>query len=150
VLPKIIRNKFIILLCLILLGGCATMEKKRGMKVTPKYYDEISYAITENPAKLTIKCRPPSEQIMVDEYAVFINNEITFNLKKHSDNEIFLDPGDYSISFKGIPSGMKGIYGNYFGKPSTIQIELKENDYRIIEYTGPYWMWSKGKVNIEL
>lgn len=100
--------------------------------------------------KLVIKLIPPSQQFAVHQYVVTIDSDDYFEVSKHSDFEILLDPGEHSIKVFAIPSTWKGVYGEIFGKPSNTRINIKENDYIIFEYSGPFWMWSNGKLERKL
>lgn len=138
--------------CLLILAlfspGCATLEKNRGARLTPKLSYEHDFSKTPQTGILKIECRPPSEQLIIDEYVINIDNEFNAQVSKHSDVDITLDEGDHDLVFYAIPTGMKGLYGNKFGKQKNASVKIKENQMTIIRYYGPYSMFSDGDLEI--
>lgn len=151
------RYKFLILCLLLCLAastsGCATMfnEKKRAIQYTPKGKYSFDLSSGSNAGILVIQARPPSEQVLIKNYAIVVDDNEPIEVFKHSDTDIILDVGKYTVKLYASSSkGTKWLYGETFGKVTTEEINIEKDKTLIFEYTGPYWMGNEGKLEEKL
>lgn len=145
------RVIFFILLCLVA-GGCVTAKYEQSLaeNKTPKYFSEYNFSSGENAAVLKLEARPPSQQFLIYYYQINIDNYQPLIVFKHSDSDIKLDPGNHIIQITAVKGKDEAkAVNNYFGKPAEIKIDLSNNEWKTIEYVGPYWMWDKGKLSVK-
>ena len=140
-----IKRPLFLALIVIFIGGCTTLSGKNlEMEVTPKRYYEFDLSSTNHPTNVILRAFPPSQQFAVTYYVLSLDGHEPVQILKHSECKISLDPGNHTLTIYAIPNTFKGIYGDSFGKPSTLRFTVKNNEILILEYTGPFWMWSKG------
>jgi len=143
----------ILLLCLTLFVifstfGCATLfnEKAMAIRTTPKGRHNFDLSSGSDVGKLIIQARPPSRQLFVKYYTVSIDNHEPLEVFKYSDSEIILDAGKHELKLYIVAGkGSKWLYGETFGKIATREINIEKCQTLILEYTGPYSMFGKGK-----
>jgi hypothetical protein len=137
------KKIFIVTMTSLFLCGCATLPlpesewertrlEKRGMK---KGY-ELDLSKTNKTGRLLIHCIPPSQQMLVNNYEIQIDNNSPFEVFKYSDVTIILDMGGHLIT----------INAKDFGKTSQKKVFISEDRTENLSYAGPYWMWSSGKL----
>jgi hypothetical protein len=140
--------KVIIIFFSIFLSGCATLETHYAQAIYSR--QNYTFILTEGDEAysiVNILCLPPSQQIFMSNYQIVIDHKEIFKVFKHSEVELKLKPGGHSIVFSSIPDDLKPLYGESFGRPSTLLIFIKENEHKKYSYTGPYWMWSEGTID---
>lgn len=131
-------NKISFICVLLILCGCAgnTWERQLGEEQTPRTDSAIDLSSGLETGQLVLESRPPSIQYMIKSYQVTIDDKDPFLINKHSNTEIKLDAGVHTFV----------IQAPKFGKASKIKVDLRANDIVILEYVGPYWMASSGKL----
>lgn len=133
------RKVWLLMFCVLSLCGCVTanFERKLGESSTPKERSDLNLATGTETARLILEARPPSEQLMVNRYEFYIDDHGPYEVSKHSDTDITLDAGKHVLRV--------GAVG--FGKQSRYEFSLTQSEWLRLEYVGPYWMWSSGKVS---
>lgn len=125
---------------ILLLSGCITMlpesqwERGRLDREGAKKYYEFNMAKTEPTGELLIHCVPPSQQVMVKNYEIQIDDSQKIKVFKYSDTRIKLDIGAHIVTVNA-----KG-----FGRSSQKDVFIEETIPTTLRYMGPYWMWSAG------
>ncbi|MBI4242466.1 MAG: hypothetical protein HY606_00080 [Planctomycetes bacterium] len=140
--------KIIILLPLIFLVGCATLEsglEKKKLEGGKQNYN-FDLSTTPKTGILLIYAIPPSQQIAINNYGIKIDDRDIITIFKYSSTRIIIDTGSHKLEIFALPKIWKGIYGDVFGKLTTKQILIEESKSVAFEYTGPYWMWAEGKL----
>lgn len=138
------KKELIIVLLLVILSisGCVRMlpesqwEQIRLDREGMKGNYEFNIAKTETRGELLIHCIPPSQQIMIKNYEIQIDDNEKIEIFKYRDVRITLDVGTHVVTINA-----KG-----FGRSSRKNVFIEEAVTTILTYTGPYWMWSAGKL----
>lgn len=133
------KQSLLAIFCAVFLCGCVTasFERKLGESSTPKDRSELNLVKSTETARLILEARPPSEQLMIHNYEFYIDDQGPYEVSKHSDTDITLDAGKHVLQI-----GAKG-----FGKQSRYEFSLTQSEWLRLEYVGPYWMWSSGKIS---
>ncbi|MFC1807885.1 hypothetical protein ACFL0T_05915 [Candidatus Omnitrophota bacterium] len=150
---KKILYLFAIFLIAVSLQGCVTTSQNIRANVercTPKGRNLYDFATTPQIGKLVIMCWPPNSDQVINNYAVEINDMEPIVVYKHSETRIKLDTGTYNVKIYAPASkATQWLYGKSFGKVSNIDVEVKQNMSLVLDYTGPFWAASEGKVEIK-
>ena len=140
------------LICLLsmtmLVSGCVTIESRnemRRLEKSKKSY-QFNLAGTTITGNLLIHVIPPSQQFVIDQYGVKIDDEDVIPIMKYSDAVFVLDEGIHRVEVFALPRIWKGIYRDFFGKPTVKQISITRGVTIAFQYMGPYWMWAEGKL----
>lgn len=135
--------KISIIILTFFLAGCALLrfpesqwEQERLDRRGEKQYHEYNIAESQSTGALLIHCIPPSQQGGVKNYEIQIDGKPKIEVFKYSDIRIILDSGDHLVTVNA-----KG-----FGADSKKNIFITEGIQTALTYTGPYWMWSAGKL----
>lgn len=134
------------LFLLIFLSGCATLETHYAQAKYERQNYSFDLSDGGDYSTVNISCLPPSQQVFISNYQFVIDNREIIKVFKHSEVDLKLKPGEHTITISSIPDSLKFIYGETFGKPSTVLLYIKENEHKKYKYTGPYLMTSKGTI----
>jgi hypothetical protein len=136
---------------LISLSGCVStliVEKTAAVATTAKQ-DKFSFDLSTPGADigiLIVQCRPPSNQMLVDKYAMAIDSYAPLVVTKQSDTDIKLNAGEHSIKFYAT-SGKSGESEKVtFGKLTKKEVVIAKDKEQSLKYTGPYRLFGEGKV----
>ena len=123
---------------MLVLCGCVTapIERKLGENETPRTDSVMDRSTRGETAHLLLKLRPPSIQYMISKYEVTIDGQKSFLISKHSNTDITIDAGHHSII----------IQTPRFGRSSKLTFDVRKGEMVVLEYVGPYWMWSVGQL----
>ena len=141
-------------LILIFLSGCAStmaVEKVTAMATTAKQ-DKFSFDLSTPGAdsgKLIVHCRPPTNQMFVDRYAIAIDSYPPLVVTKESDTDIKLNAGEHSIKFYATFPDPKESEKVAFGHLTKKVIVITKDKEQSLKYTGPYRLFGEGKVEIQ-
>ena len=140
-------------LMLMFVSGCAStmaVEKVTAMATTAKQ-DKFSFDVSTPQAdsgKLIVHCRPPSNQMFVDRYAIAIDSLPPLVVTKESDTDIKLNAGEHSIKFYATFPDPKESQKVAFGHLTKKVIVITKDKEQSLKYTGPYRLFGEGKVEI--
>lgn len=126
------------------------VEKATAMATTAKQ-DKFSFDLSTAGAdtgKLIVHCRPPSNQMFVDRYAIAIDSSHPLVVTKESDTDIKLNAGEHSIKFYATFPDPKESEKVAFGKLTKKTIVITKDKEQSVKYTGPYRLFGEGKVEI--
>jgi len=136
-------KKLIYLLTLaVLVIGCASYQdnsKRLGMSEVRRSFYDFDLSDGSNTGELKILCRPPSIQYMIKNYIVEIDGYDALTVSKHSDTAVVLNAGSHFVKLH--PVGP-------FGIASKRKFNLEAGQSITLEYTGPFSMFSMGKIVI--
>jgi len=147
------RRLLVIVLGLMFLSGCVStmvVEKGTAMATTAKQ-DKFSFDISTPGAdagKLIVHCRPPTNQMFVDRYAIAIDSYPPLVVTKESDTGIKLNAGEHSIKFYATFPDPKESEKVAFGHLTKKVIVITKDKEQSLKYTGPYRLFGEGKVEI--
>ena len=140
-------------LTLMLLSGCASImsvEKATAMATTAKQ-DKFSFDLSTPGAdtgRLIVHCRPPTNQMFVDRYAIAIDSYHPLVVTKESDTDIKLNAGEHSIKFYATFPDPKESEKVAFGKLTKKVVVIVKDKEKSLKYTGPWRLFGEGKVEI--
>ena len=140
-------------LILMLLSGCASImsvEKATAMATTAKQ-DKFSFDLSTPGAdsgKLIVHCRPPSNQMFVDKYAIAIDSYPPLVVTKESDTDIKLNAGAHSIKFYATFPDPKESEKVAFGHLTKKVIVITKDKEQSLKYTGPWRLFGQGKIEV--
>ena len=140
-------------LILILASGCAStmaVEKATAMATTATQ-DKFSLDLSTPGAdtgKLIVHCRPPSNQMLVDKYAIAIDSYAPLVVTKESDTDIKLNSGEHSIKFYATFPDPKESAKVAFGHLTKKVIVITKDKEQGLKYTGPWRLLGEGKVEV--
>ena len=141
-------------LILIFLSGCAStmaVEKVTAMATTAKQ-DKFSFDLSTSGAdsgKLIVHCRPPTNQMLVDRYAIVIDSYPPLVVTKESDTDIKLNAGEHSIKFYATFPDPKESEKVAFGHLTKKVIVITKDKEQSLKYTGPWRLFGEGKVEMQ-
>ncbi len=140
-------------LILMSLSGCAStmaVEKVTAMSTTAKQ-DKFSFDLSTQGAefgKLIVHCRPPTNQMFVDRYAIAIDSYPPLVVTKESDTVIKINAGEHSIKFYATfpdpKQSDKVAFGHLTKKVIVVPIDKEQS----IKYTGPWRLFGEGTVEL--
>jgi|GEM_PF-1028049 len=136
------------------LSGCAsimTVEKCTAMATTAKQ-DKFSFDVSTpgtDTGKLIVHCRPPTNQMFVDRYAIAIDSYPPLVVTKESDTDIKINAGEHSIKFYATFPDPKESAKVAFGKLTKKVIVITKDTEQSLKYTGPWRLLGEGKVEID-
>jgi hypothetical protein len=140
-------------LILILSSGCAStmaVEKVAAMATTATQ-DKFSFDVSTPGAdtgKLIVHCRPPTNQMLVDRYAIAIDSYPPLVVTKESDADIKLSAGKHSVKFYATFPDPKLSDKVAFGNPTKKEIVITKDKEQSLKYTGPWRLFGEGKVEV--
>jgi len=140
-------------LILIFSSGCActmAVEKATAMATTAKQ-DKFSFDLSTPGAdsgKLIVHCRPPTNQMLVDRYAIAIDSYPPLVVTKESDTDIKLNAGEHSIKFYATFPDPKESEKVAFGHLTKKVIVITKDKEQSLKYTGPWRLFGEGKVEV--
>lgn len=137
-------NRFLLTLGCALASTCLSScthpfhkwEMNRAQQIYEKQQLQVDLSTDARYGFLLIRSLPPSQQMLVDNYSIQIDDFEPIIFFKHSDLEILLDEGEHSFTVKA-PS---------FGRPASEKFKISMGERKVYKYTGPYWVWSAGKL----
>ncbi|MBF0478012.1 MAG: hypothetical protein HQL26_00880 [Candidatus Omnitrophica bacterium] len=138
-------------LSLLPLVGCAStmlVEKTTAMATTA-VQDKFSFDVSTPGAetgKLMVHCRPPSNQMFVDRYAIAIDSKAPLVVTKESDSDIKLNAGEHSVKFYATFPDPKQSEKVAFGKLTQKKMVITKDQETSVKYTGPWRLFGQGKV----
>ncbi|MBF0484558.1 MAG: hypothetical protein HQL25_07630 [Candidatus Omnitrophica bacterium] len=149
------KNLLIVILGMMLLplSGCAStmaIEKATAMATTATQ-DKFSFDVSTPGAdtgKLIVHCRPPSNQMFVDRYAIAIDSNPPLVVTKESDTDIKLNAGEHTIKFYATFPDPKQSEKVAFGHLTKKVIVITKDTEQSLKYTGPWRLFGEGKVEI--
>ena len=140
-------------LTLMPLSGCAStmaVEKVTAMATTAAQ-DKFSFDVSTPGAdtgKLIVHCRPPTNQMFVDRYAIAIDSHLPLVVTKESDADIKLGAGEHSIKFYATFPDPKVSEKVAFGHLTKKVIVITKDKEQSVKYTGPWRLFGEGTVEI--
>ena len=138
---------------LMFLSGCVStmvVEKGTAMVTTAKQ-DKFSFDIStpgSDTGKLIVHCRPPTNQMFVDRYAIAIDSHPPLVVTKESDTDIKLNAGEHSIKFYATFPDPKESEKVAFGHLTKKAIVITKDKVQSLKYTEPYRLFGEGTVEI--
>ena len=135
------------------LSGCAStmaVEKATAMATTATQ-DKFSFDLSTPGAdagKLIVHCRPPTNQMLVDRYAIAIDSYPPLVVTKESDTDIKLNAGEHSIKFYATFPDPKESEKVAFGHLTPKAIVITKDKEQSLKYTGPWRLLGEGKVEV--
>jgi hypothetical protein len=144
-----------IVLCLTLmpLSGCVStmaVEKVTAMATTAKQ-EKFNFDLSTpggDSGKLIVHCRPPTNQMFVDRYAIAVDSYPPLVVTKESDTDIKLNAGEHSIKFYATFPDPKESDKVAFGHLTKKVIVITKDKEQSLKYTGPYRLFGEGKVEV--
>lgn len=140
-------------LTLMLLSGCVStiaVEKTTAVATTAKQ-DKFSFDLSTPGAdfgKLIVHCRPPTNQVFVDRYAIAIDSYPPLVVTKESDTDIKLNSGEHSIKFYATFPDPKESKKVAFGHLTKKVIVITKDKEQSLKYTGPWRLLGEGSVEV--
>ena len=140
-------------LTLMLLSGCASImsvEKVTAMTTTAKQ-DKFSFDLSTPGAdtgKLIVHCRPPTNQMLVDKYAIAIDSYSPLIVTKESDTDIKINAGEHSIKFYATSGKAENSGKVTFGKLTKKVVIITKDKEQSLKYTGPWRLFGEGTVEV--
>lgn len=134
----------------VLVSGCAAVEGRIAVLGAKK--DSYTFDLSSQASQagiLVLRCRPPSQQVGVDHYEFFVDAKGPYAVSKYSDSEIILNPGDHALKVVAVTTEDFRRFqkiGKEFGRAPTEKFKIVANGRLVLEYLGPYWNWSRGKL----
>lgn len=134
----------------LLLSGCAALESRiavLGIRQESRAFDLSSHA--GQAGMLLLRCRPPAQQVGLDHYEFFVDEEGPYVVSKYSESEITLDPGGHTLRIVAVTSDYyrRLIPVREFGRAAVEAFDIAAGSKLVLEYMGPYWDWSRGKLS---
>ena len=135
------------------LSGCAStmaVEKATAMATTAKQ-DKFSFDLSKtgmDSGTLIVHCRPPSNQMLVDRYAIAIDSYPPLVVTKESDTDIKLNAGEHSIKFCATFPDPKESDKVAFGHLTKKVITIIKDKELSLKYTGSWRLFGEGKVEV--
>ena len=148
-LKNIVKKYYISTLCICMvqiacLSGCATMNKELGKIGLKLERYQLDFSKSNNPGLLILYCNPPSQQLLIGNYILKIDDNEPIRLFKYSISEIKIDPGTHDIELYSISEGMQFLYGESFGKKTKEKVSIAAGEKAAYEYVGSFICFSKG------
>ncbi len=140
-------------LVVVSLFGCVStmiVEKATSMADTSK--DQFSFDLSTpgaNSGRLLVECVPPTNQILVDRYAIAIDSNPPLVVSKRSDSDIRVNAGKHSVRFYATSGKPGESEKNTFGRVTTKEIYIPKDTTTSVKYTGPYRLFGEGKIEIK-
>ena len=149
------KQKFLILVnCLMisLLCGCVStmIAEKTASVVAPPDIEKFSFDLSTpgaDTSQLTVQCRQPTYQMVVDRYAIKIDSHSPLVVSKQSDTDIKLDAGTHALRFYAV-SATRESEKVSFGEPTEREIIIIKDQEQKLKYTGPYRLFGEGKLAV--
>ena len=140
-------------LTLMPLSGCVStmaVEKVTAMATTAKQ-EKFNFDLSTpggDSGKLIVHCRPPTNQMFVDRYAIAVDSYPPLVVTKESDTDIKLNAGEHSIKFYATFPDPKESDKVAFGHLTKKEIVITKDKEQSLKYTGPWRLFGEGTVEI--
>jgi hypothetical protein len=126
------------------------VEKTTAMATTATQ-DKFSYDLSTPGAdsgQLIVQCRPPTNQMLVNKYAIAIDTYAPLIVTKESDTDIKINAGEHTIKFYATSGRPEDSQKVTFGKPTQKVVVVSKEKAQTVKYTGPWRLFGQGKFEI--
>ena len=149
------KNYIVLVGCLILMSLCGCIStmiaEKTASVAAPPDIEKFSFDQSTRGAgmgKLTVQCRQPSYQMVVDKYAIKIDSNPPLVVAKQSDSDIKLNAGKHTLKFYACSSNPQDSEKVSFGMSTSREMVIVKDKEQKMKYTGPYRLLGEGKVEV--